>query len=404
MKNLTDFGKALKKNRETKKISLNEISDFTKIDIKYLLAIEEGDFSYLPAVYMRLFLRSYCRYIGEDSKKALNDYEFFTVGIKPKESTDKDGIQDTTKNTNGYYELPDNLERNGMNESINSITLGELNNHVVSITEDLPDFTGTHPGSTNLKDLEDTKKYGRRIMQHAGSIPLATFCLTHPNANFYSAVKYVGKEYLKFKHDFIKQINNVKDGTVRDQVDDIIKKISVNKSEDFAFFHSDMVGFGDNYNKISYTVTDSANKTYGLSEVFMSKDKLRKIFDEPLGYYMGLHQEESLVPSWYLFLERVVLFPRGVSYLFFAVASGICLIYLFQCKQVSPIVKLSILMLIASVTLAFILGQVSFGELQRHTVIVKLMTRLAFFLAILVAIDQLLDQMVYGKRLYRWLT
>ena len=110
-------------------------------------------------------------------------------------------------------------------------------------------------------------------MQHAGSIPLATFCLTHPNANFYSAVKYVGREYIKFKHDFIKQIDNVKDGTVRDQVDDIIKKISVNKSEDFAFFHSDMVGFGDNYNKISYTVTDSANKTYGLSEVF-KKDQL----------------------------------------------------------------------------------------------------------------------------------
>ena len=94
------FYEVLKSKREAGNFSLDEISDFTKIDIKYLLAIEEGNFSYLPAVYMRLFLRSYCRYIGEDSKKALNDYEFFTVGIKPKETTDKDVIQDTTKNTN----------------------------------------------------------------------------------------------------------------------------------------------------------------------------------------------------------------------------------------------------------------------------------------------------------------
>ena len=182
----------------------------------------------------------------------------------------------TTKNENGYYEVPDNLERNSLNASVSSLTLGEINNHVLSITEDLPGFTGTQPGYNNMKDIVDVKSYGRRIMQHAGSVPLATYLLTHPNANFYSAVKYVGKEYSKFKQNFIKQINQV-DVTqdkqtisteIRDRVDEIVKKISNNKSEDFAFFHSDMIGFGDNYTKLSYTVTDNTNKTYGLSAVF----------------------------------------------------------------------------------------------------------------------------------------
>ena len=46
----------LKEQRESSETSLEDISDFTKIDIKYLIAIEEGDFSCLPNVYMRLFL------------------------------------------------------------------------------------------------------------------------------------------------------------------------------------------------------------------------------------------------------------------------------------------------------------------------------------------------------------
>tara|TARA_B100000674_G_scaffold371678_1_gene314085 strand:+ start:3259 stop:17640 length:14382 start_codon:yes stop_codon:yes gene_type:complete len=179
----------------------------------------------------------------------------------------------STKNSNGYYEVPDNLERNGLNDAVETLTLGELNNHVLSITEDLPGFTGTQPGSTNLKDLHETKKYGRRIMQHAGSIPLATFLLTHPNANFYSATKFVSKEYSKFKQSFIKNIDNAPDGSVRDKVDAIIKLVSANKSEEFAFYHSDMIGWSENFTKLSYTVTDNNNKTYGLSAVF-DKTKL----------------------------------------------------------------------------------------------------------------------------------
>ena len=72
----------LKEFRESNGYSLDEISDFTKIDIKYLLAIEEGDFSCLPNVYMRLFLRSYCKYIGADFQKTLDSYEFHTIGTK----------------------------------------------------------------------------------------------------------------------------------------------------------------------------------------------------------------------------------------------------------------------------------------------------------------------------------
>ena len=60
------FYKELKAKRESQNLTLEEISDFTKIDIKFLIAIEAGDFSCLPSVYMRLFLRSYWKYISAD--------------------------------------------------------------------------------------------------------------------------------------------------------------------------------------------------------------------------------------------------------------------------------------------------------------------------------------------------
>ena len=81
------FYEELKSQRKSQNLTLEEISDFTKIDIKFLIGIEQGNFSCLPRAYMRLFLRSYCEYISADVDKALNDYEFFTLGNKTETKT-----------------------------------------------------------------------------------------------------------------------------------------------------------------------------------------------------------------------------------------------------------------------------------------------------------------------------
>ena len=79
------FFLALKSHRESNGIQLDEISEFTKINPKYLQAIEDGDFYVIPNVYMRLFIRSYCKYIDADYMQALADYELYTTGkIEPK--------------------------------------------------------------------------------------------------------------------------------------------------------------------------------------------------------------------------------------------------------------------------------------------------------------------------------
>ena len=74
------FFDALKAHRKSRNIEIPEICDFTKISSRYIDAIENGDFNFLPVVYMRLFLRAYADFIGADSVKALEDFELYTTG------------------------------------------------------------------------------------------------------------------------------------------------------------------------------------------------------------------------------------------------------------------------------------------------------------------------------------
>jgi cytoskeletal protein RodZ len=74
------FFSLLKSHREAKGVEIQEIAEYTKINPKYLHAIESGDFKVLPNVYMRLFLRSYVQFIGADAEQALDDYELHTTG------------------------------------------------------------------------------------------------------------------------------------------------------------------------------------------------------------------------------------------------------------------------------------------------------------------------------------
>ena len=80
MTNSESFFNQLKSERESQSIEISEICEFTKINSKYIEAIETGDFNLLPNVYMRLFLKAYANFIGADVEKALKDYELYTTG------------------------------------------------------------------------------------------------------------------------------------------------------------------------------------------------------------------------------------------------------------------------------------------------------------------------------------
>lgn len=70
------LGEKLKKLRGDFRMSLAEVSKGTRIQIKYLEYLENGQYEQLPAdVYVRGFLRSYARYLNIDEQALIKLYE-----------------------------------------------------------------------------------------------------------------------------------------------------------------------------------------------------------------------------------------------------------------------------------------------------------------------------------------
>lgn len=70
------LGEELKREREFREISLREISDATKINLRMLEAIESNDFKALPGgIFNRNFIRAYAEFIGLDPEIAVRKYQ-----------------------------------------------------------------------------------------------------------------------------------------------------------------------------------------------------------------------------------------------------------------------------------------------------------------------------------------
>lgn len=85
---MNDIGKELKELRLLKGLSLKELSDLTRINIKYLEYLEQNNFSFLPEVYVRSFLKSYVKFLGGDEKKFL---EMLEDHLHPKPKIEDEG-------------------------------------------------------------------------------------------------------------------------------------------------------------------------------------------------------------------------------------------------------------------------------------------------------------------------
>jgi cytoskeletal protein RodZ len=70
------FGERLRREREMRSITLEEIAEATKIGTRSLKALEEEDFAKLPGgIFNKGFVRAYARYLGIDEEEAVADYQ-----------------------------------------------------------------------------------------------------------------------------------------------------------------------------------------------------------------------------------------------------------------------------------------------------------------------------------------
>jgi cytoskeleton protein RodZ len=70
-----EFGDRFRKAREKKELSLDDVSNVTKISARMLRAIEEEHFDQLPGgVFNKGFIRAYAKHLGLDPEEAVTDY------------------------------------------------------------------------------------------------------------------------------------------------------------------------------------------------------------------------------------------------------------------------------------------------------------------------------------------
>jgi len=174
----------------------------------------------------------------------------------------------TPKNSNGHYEFPTNLQSNPLNAKTTKFTVGQVTDHVKSITNELKDIQGVTPGFSNLRDFPNATQYGRKFLQHSGPMVLASYLLNNKDVNLISAVTRSQNDYFKFKRSFISAMDDLGfDGTPSQVVDKILIKLNKDNNNSLPYFQTDMLGIGA-FKTTRHTVLDIDNKFFALSNNF----------------------------------------------------------------------------------------------------------------------------------------
>lgn len=72
---MASLGQELKRERELRGISLEEISESTKINLKFLQAMEEDKLEVMPSkFFIKALLRTYAKFLGLEEHSVLNKY------------------------------------------------------------------------------------------------------------------------------------------------------------------------------------------------------------------------------------------------------------------------------------------------------------------------------------------
>jgi len=77
------FGENLRREREMRGVTLQEIAAATKISVRFLKAIEAEEFSKVPGgIFTRSFIRTYAKYLGLDEERVLAEYLLVTGPVQ----------------------------------------------------------------------------------------------------------------------------------------------------------------------------------------------------------------------------------------------------------------------------------------------------------------------------------
>ena len=149
---LKKFTEELKEQREKAGITLQNVAAKTRIDIKFLEALEDGNFNFLPEIYVKAFIKQYAKVVGLDEEEILQSY------ILAKES--KEEAVEKTKQENTGEKKEDTNEQKTKSDV-------ETNKPAKIFTDD----------GVNKKSNEDDKKKQKQLIIGGSVIGVVLFVL-----------------------------------------------------------------------------------------------------------------------------------------------------------------------------------------------------------------------------------
>lgn len=120
---LDKFVEELRQARVENEITLQQMAAKTKIDIKFLEAIDNGNFSFLPNIYVRAFIKQYAKTVGLDEEETIKKYEAAKQGKLPEkveaeeEPVEKDIPEPEKKQTQPVQTFTDVTETKTLDDS-----------------------------------------------------------------------------------------------------------------------------------------------------------------------------------------------------------------------------------------------------------------------------------------------
>jgi transcriptional regulator with XRE-family HTH domain len=103
---LDEFSKELKQAREKNGISLQQIAQKSRIDLKFIEALDRGDFGFLPELYVKAFIKQYARIVGLDENATITKYEAAKQGKTTRELTLEPSEESVIKEHKSTKEKP----------------------------------------------------------------------------------------------------------------------------------------------------------------------------------------------------------------------------------------------------------------------------------------------------------
>ncbi len=102
---LDKFADELREQREKSGLTLQQMATKTRIDLKFLEAIDQGNFSFLPDLYVKAFVKQYAKTIGLDESLMIKKFEAAREG-KEYDPNPQVIKEDTTEKETSPTELP----------------------------------------------------------------------------------------------------------------------------------------------------------------------------------------------------------------------------------------------------------------------------------------------------------